>query len=145
MDLSFIFQLLVFTPLLLVPLLAYMIVGRFFKVKDRTLKIISSLVISLAFASIFPVILEWAPLAYKFIDNGYLPATTHFPPVFPWTDCNNEVAGACSCPKGALCDCVGRIGYLICGLLQYYEWALIAVAMILMVASFLISGRAKKK
>jgi hypothetical protein len=145
MDLSLAFQLLVFTPLLLVPVLAYLIVGRLFKVKDKPLKIISSLVISLAFASIFPVILEWAPHAYKYIDNGYLPAITLLSPVFPWTDCNNEVPGACSCPEGALCDCAGRIGYLICRLLQYYEWALIAVAMIFIVASFLISGRAKKK
>ena len=145
MDASPLFQLLILSPLLIVPILIYLVVGRLFKVKDRTLKIISSLVISLAFASIFPVILEWAPLAYKYIDNGYLPAATHFSPVFPWTDCNNEVAGACSCPKGALCDCAGRIGYLICRLLQYYEWVLIAVAMIFMVASFLINGRAKKK
>lgn len=145
MDLSLAFQLLVFTPLLLVPVLAYLIVGRLFKVKDRPLKIISSLAISLAFASIFPYILEWAPHAYKYIDNGYLPATTHFSPVFPWTDCNNVLARACSCPDGALCDCAGRIEYLICRLLQYYEWALIALAMIFMAASFLISGRAKKK
>jgi len=145
MDLSLIFQLLVFTPLLLVPVLAYLIVGRLFKVKDKTLKIISSLVISLAFASIFPVILGWAPLAYKYLDNGYLPAITLLSPVFPWTDCNNEVPGACSCPEGALCDCVGRIDYLICRLLQYYEWALIASAIMLLLATHLVKRRAKKQ
>ena len=136
MDLSLAFQLLVYTPLLLVPVLSYLIVGRLFKDKDRILKIISSLVISLAFASIIPLLMEWSSL---------LSGVNHLSQVFPWTDCNNEVPGACSCPKGALCDCVGRIDYLICRLLQYYEWALIVVAILFITASFLIKRRAKKK
>jgi hypothetical protein len=146
MDTSFFIQLLVFSPLIFVPVLTYIIVGRLFRVKDKYLKIIISLVISLAFASIFLPILGWAPLVYKFIDKGYLPAIIHFSPVFPWTDCNKVEAITNTCPYGAVCEssAQSRIGFYICNLMQYYEWALMAAAMLFILA-FLISARAKKK
>ena len=139
MDASFIIQLLFLSPLIFVPVIAYLVVGRIFQVKDRAMRIIVSLILSLAFASIIPLLLEWGSL---------LPTFYHISPVFPLNDCNNVVTNANSCPSGAVCDLEAvqsRIGFVICKLSQYYELALIAAAIILILVSFLVSRRAKRK
>ena len=131
MDLTLLIQLLVLSPLILVPALVYLLAGRFFKVRDRAIKIIVSLIISLVFASIIPLLLEWV----------FRGAVYHFsPPLFPWSDCKYNVVS-----YGMGVSQNVNIGLMICKLSQYYEWALIAAASVFILASFLVNWRAKRK
>ena len=127
MDFSFLFQLLIFSPLIIGPALLYLILRRIFKVKSRVSAIAYTLMISLIATSSIPVILSQN--LYSF--------------VHPWTNCIEYGSGdSCKCPENAECVCSG-LGLLLCKAIQIYEWVLIIVSLMLM-AIFLLYARLKK-
>ena len=132
MDLSFLFQILVLSPLVIGPALIYLILRRVFKVKNRVLSIVITLLVSLVVASFLPLLIP--SMDY----NRHL--------VLPWGQCgtvsiNNYNS---SCPN-CLYDVSSRIGYAICHFTQLYEQVLIIAAIAFILASFAYDFIKKKK
>ena len=125
---------------IVVPALIYLIVRRIFKAWGRILRILITLVLSLAFASCLPFLISLLPL----VGNFYC-----LSPVLPWSQCGGGWGGSMICsdiPDPNCPDCIGgHIGLIVCKVVQLYEWALMIAAIVFILASLVYDLIKKKK